>query len=139
MATSWGDVMDAVAANAILAFLESSRGGTLFDLRRFLVEKNFREDFLQTVTDDAVRYFWEHEFQLIAGKPQASILIRLDMFLRQSLIRNIVCQKENRLDFRRLMDEKKILLVKLSQGLIGEGECVSVRNNDPVSNLPVSS
>ncbi|HRI05305.1 MAG TPA: type IV secretion system DNA-binding domain-containing protein, partial [Pyrinomonadaceae bacterium] len=120
MATSWGDVMDAVAANAILAFLESSRGGTLFDLRRFLVEKNFREDFLKTVTDDAVRYFWEHEFQLIAGKPQASILIRLDMFLRQSLIRNIVCQKENRLDFRRLMDEKKILLVKLSQGLIGE-------------------
>ena len=120
MATSWGDVMDAVMANAILAFLESSRGGTLFDLRRFLVEKDFREDFLQTVTDDAVRYFWEHEFQLITGKPQASILIRLDMFLRQSLIRNIVCQKENRLDFRRLMDEKKILLVKLSQGLIGE-------------------
>ncbi len=120
MATSWGDVMDAVMANAILAFLESSRGGMLFDLRRFLVEKDFREDFLQTVNDEAVRYFWEHEFQLITGKPQASILIRLDMFLRQSLIRNIVCQKENKLDFRRLMDEKKILLVKLSQGLIGE-------------------
>ncbi len=120
MATSWGDVMDSVLANSVLAFLDSTRGGTLFDLRRFLVEKEFRETFLQTVADDAVRYFWEHEFQLIAGKPQASILIRLDMFLRQSLIRNIVCQKENKLDFRRLMDQKKILLVKLSQGLIGE-------------------
>jgi hypothetical protein len=120
MATSWGDLMDSVLAESVLAFVESTRGGTLFDLRRFLVEREFREDFLQTVTDEAVRYFWEHEFQLIAGKPQASILIRLDTFLRQSLIRNVVCQKENKLDFRRLMDEKKIILIKLSQGLIGE-------------------
>lgn len=120
MATSWGDVMDSVLANAVLAFLESKRGGTLFDLRRFLVEKEFREDFLKSVTDDSVRYFWEHEFQLIAGKPQASILMRLDVFLRQPLVRNLVCQKENKLDLRRLMDEKKIVLIKLSQGLIGE-------------------
>lgn len=120
LASSWGDVMTSVSESAVLAFLESTRGGTLFDLRRFLVEKGFREEFLQTVTDDAVRYFWEHEFQLIAGKPQASILIRLDTFMRQPLLRNIVCQKENRLDFRKLMDEKKILLIKLSQGLIGE-------------------
>jgi hypothetical protein len=120
MSTSWGDVMDSVLANAILAFIESSRGGTLFELKRFLVEKDFREAFLESVTDDAVRYFWEHEFQLISGKPQSSILIRLDGFLRQALIRNIVCQKDNRLDFRRIMDSRRILLIKLSQGQIGE-------------------
>ena len=120
MSTSWGDVMDSVLANAILAFVESTRGGTLFDLKRFLVEKDFRSEFLKTVKDDGVRYFWLNEFPLIAGKPQSSILIRLDAFLRQKLIRNIVCQKENKIDFRRVMDERKILLVKLSQGAIGE-------------------
>jgi len=120
MSTSWGDVMDSVLANAILAFVESTRGGTLFELKRFLVEKDFRAQYLKSVTDEAIVYFWENEFPLIAGKPQASILIRLDAFLRQSLIRNIVCQKENKLDFRRIMDGQKILLVKLSQGLIGE-------------------
>lgn len=120
MSTSWGDVMDSVLAQAILAFLESSRGGTLFDLKRFLVERDFREEFLKSVTDDGVVYFWEEEFPLIAGKPQASILIRLEAFLRQSLIRNIVCQKENKLDFRSIMDNRKVLLIKLSQGLIGE-------------------
>jgi hypothetical protein len=120
MATSWGDVMDSVLANAVLGFIESTRGGTMFDLKRFLVEKDFREKFLETVGDETIRYFWEQEFPLIAGKPQASILIRLDAFLRQSLIRNIVCQKENKLDFRSIMDDSKILLVKLSQGLIGE-------------------
>lgn len=120
MATSWGDVMDSVLANAVLAFVESDKGGTLFELKRFLVEKDFRNEFLKTVRDEGVRYFWQNEFPLIHGKPQSSILIRLDTFLRQKLIRNIVCQKENKLDFRRIMDNRKVLLIKLSQGLIGE-------------------
>lgn len=120
MSTSWGDVMDTVLANAVLAFLESSNGGTLLDLKRFLVEKDFRKSHLKTVTDESVVYFWENEFPLIAGKPQASILIRLDAFLRQRLVRNIVCQKDNKLDMRRMMDGGKVFLAKLSQGLIGE-------------------
>lgn len=119
MATSWGDVMDATLANAVLAILESDRGGTLLDLKRFLVEKSFRDEFLTSVNDDNVRYFWTNEFPLVAGKPQASILIRLDQFLRQRLIRHIVCQKDNKLDFRSIMDARKVLLVKLSQGMIG--------------------
>ena len=120
MSTSWGDVMDSVLANAILAFVESEKGGTLFDLKRFLVEKDFRNEFLQSVQDEAIRYFWINEFPLITGKPQSSILIRLDTFLRQKLIRNIVCQKENRINFREIMDNRKVLLIKLSQGAIGE-------------------
>ncbi|MBK9156390.1 MAG: type IV secretion system DNA-binding domain-containing protein [Chloracidobacterium sp.] len=120
MATSWGDVMDSVLANAILAFVESSEGGTLFGLRRFLVEKAYRDEFLTTVSDYSVLYFWEREFTDLANKPQSSILIRLDGFLRNKLIRNIVCQKQTRLDFRKIMDQRKVLLIKLSQGLIGE-------------------
>ncbi len=119
LATSWGDVMDAVLANAVLAILESDRGGTLFDLKRFLVEKAFRNEFLTSVKDESVRYFWLNEFPLIAGKPQSSILIRLDTFLRQKMIRNIVCQKENKLNLRSIMDGRKILLIKLTQGAIG--------------------
>ncbi len=119
MSTSWGDVMDAVLANAVLAILESDRSGTLLDLKRFLVERDFRNEFLQSVRDENVRYFWHNEFPLIAGKPQASILIRLDAFLRQKLIRNIVCQKESKLNFREIMDQRKILLIKLAQGEIG--------------------
>ncbi len=118
--TSWGDVMDSVLANAVLAFVESKRGGTLFDLKRFLVEKEFRREFLETVQDEAVRYFWTNEFPMIAGRTQSSVLIRLDSFLRQKLIRNIVCQTGSGLDLRRVLDERKILLVKLAQGLIGE-------------------
>jgi hypothetical protein len=113
LSTSWGDQMTSVLGNAILAFLESEKGGTLADLRRFLVEKEFRQLFLETVKDKEVVYYWQKEFPLLVGKPQGPLLTRLDTFLRPKLIRHMICQKENRLDFRKIMDGKKIFLAKV--------------------------
>jgi excisionase family DNA binding protein len=118
--TSWGDLMSSVCANSVLAFVESSQGGNLFDLKRFLIEPNFRSQFLTTVNDEAVKYFWQNEFPLIKGKPQSSIVLRLDTFLRNKLIRNIICQKEKTLNFRQILDNGKIFLAKLPLGIIGE-------------------
>jgi hypothetical protein len=120
LSTSWGDQMTAVFGNAILAFLESTRGGTLVDLRRFLVDPAFRHSFLPSVKDSEVVYFWQTEFPLLKGLPQAPILTRLDAFLRPKPIRYMISQKGPQLDFRRLMDGRKIVLAKLSQGAIGE-------------------
>ena len=120
LSTSWGDQMNSVLSNAVLAFLESTEGGTLLDLRRFLVGPGFRKRHLETVTDPECVYFWEREFTLLRGLPQAPLLTRLDSFLRPKLIRYMVAQKDSKLDLRRLMDGKKILLAKLSQGAIGE-------------------
>jgi excisionase family DNA binding protein len=117
--TSWGDVMNSVLANAILAFLESTRGGSLLDLKRFLVDKNFRQEFLQTVLDEEIVYYWDREFPQIKGKPYGPLITRLDTFLRSKIIRSIVAQKENRLDFRRIMDTSKILLVRVAHGALG--------------------
>src|SRR5581483_9031863 len=120
LSTSWGDQMNSVLGNAILAFLESDRGGTLADLRRFLVETEFRHEFLKTVRDHDVVYYWLKEFPLLTGRPQAPLLTRLDTFLRPRPVRYMVGQKENRVDFAAVMNEGKILLAKLSQGAIGE-------------------
>lgn len=120
LSTSWGDQMTSVLGNAILAFLESERGGTLVDLRRFLVEPKFRAEFLTTVRDPEVVYYWQREFPLLAGKPQAPLLTRLDIFLRPKPIRYMVAQKDSRLDLRHVMNEGKVLLARLSQGAIGE-------------------
>ena len=117
--SSWGDQMTAVLGNTILAFIESEKGGTLLDLKRFLVEEDFRKSFLETVNDTQVRYYWQHEFPLLRGNPQASILTRLSTFLSPKLIRNMFAQKEG-IKFQDILDNNKIFLVKLSQGLIGE-------------------
>ncbi len=120
LSTSWGDQMTAVLGNAVCAILESSSGGTLLDLRRFLVQQDFRTSFLRSVRDEEVVYFWEREFPLLAGKPQAPLLTRLNTFLRPKRIRYMVGQKKGRLNFANIMDTGKIFLAKLSQGEIGE-------------------
>lgn len=118
--SSWGDVINSVLHNAILAFLSSTKGGSLLDLKHFLVDRQFREEFLKTVADAEIRFYWQKEFPQLVGKPHAPLLTRLDLFLRSKPIRNIIAQKDNKLDFRRIMDERKILLVKLTHGRIGE-------------------
>ena len=93
--------MTSVLGNAILAFLESEKGGTLADMRRFLVEKEFRREFLRTVTDHEVLYYWTERISsayLVGHKPRS--LQDSTRFLRPKLIRHIVAQKENKLDFR---------------------------------------
>jgi len=120
LSTSWGDQMHSVLANAIQAFLASRTGGTLVDLRRFLIEPDYRDEFLRTVEDEETVYYWRKEFPLLVGKPQGPILTRLDTFLRPKPLRNIFTQRENRLDFREILDGGRIFLAKLAQGAIGE-------------------
>jgi len=118
LSTSWGDQMNSIFGNAILAFLESKEGGTLMDLRRFLIEKEYRRIFLKTVEDPDVIYYWQKVFPQLGGRLYAPILTRLDTFLRPKPIRNMVAQKEG-LNFQSILDGKKIFLAKLAQGLIG--------------------
>src|ERR1051326_7696874 len=120
LSTSWGDQMHAILAQAIQTLLEANAGGTIADLRRFLVDTEFRRAFLASVEDEETIFYWTKQFPLLKGRPESPILTRLDAFLRPRLIRNIVTQKDSSLDFRRVMDEGKIFLAKLAQGAIGE-------------------
>ncbi|MGA9778547.1 MAG: type IV secretion system DNA-binding domain-containing protein [Verrucomicrobiia bacterium] len=121
LSTSWGDQMQSVLQNAILAFLNSSKGGTLADLRRFLVEPAFRQEFLKSVSDPNVLYYWHKGFAHLSGnKSIGPVLTRLEMFLAQRPIAHMVSQPENRLDFGDIMDSGKIFLAKLPEGLLGK-------------------
>jgi hypothetical protein len=121
LSSSWGDQMNSVLQNAILAFLENDRRGTIADLRRFLIEPSFRNDFLKSVRDSEVVYYWQKSFPHLSGnKSIGSILTRLDTFLAKKPIRLMVSQPENKLDFANIMDGGKIFLAKLPEGLLGK-------------------
>jgi hypothetical protein len=120
LSTSWGDQMNSVFQNAVLAFLESSEGGTLADLRRFLIDPAWRDRFLQTVSDPDVHYYWKRAFPLLGNSRSIGpIITRLETFLSPKPIRYMVSQRENRIDFGAMMDSGKIFLAKLPQGQIG--------------------
>lgn len=117
-ATAWGDNMSAVLSNAINTFLESSRDGTLIELKRFLLEDSFRNEFLTSVEDPSIHYYWNNEYAMVR-KGIAPLLTRIDTFLRPKTLRYMLAQTKG-VDFKACIEEKKIVLIKLSQGLIGE-------------------
>lgn len=121
LSTSWGDQMGSVLQNAILAFLESERGGTLADMRRFILDVSYRRDFLKTVRDPNVVFYWERAFpQLTGNRSLGPVLTRLETFLAPKPIRYMVSQQVNRLDFASILDRGKIFLAKLPQGQMGK-------------------
>lgn len=117
--TSWGDQMTSVLSNAINTFLYSTKGGTLIELKRLILEKKFRDEFLSTVEDPSILYYWEHDFPMLKKGSLSPLLTRIDTFLRPAIIRYMLAQKEG-VNIKQAIDEKKIVLIKLSQGLIGE-------------------
>ncbi len=117
-ATAWGDNMTSVLSNAINTFLESNRKGTLIELKRFLLEEKFRNDFLESVDDPSLQYYWRHEY-LMVKKSIVPLLTRIDTFLRPKIVRYMLAQTKG-IDFKECINQKKIILIKLSQGLIGE-------------------
>jgi len=100
---------------------------TLLDLPRLLTDKEFRNVVLRSVTHPQVREFWFLEFEKysawLRSEAISPILNKVGQFLTSIPIRNIVGQRENVLDLRRVVDEGKILIVNLAKGRIGEDNC----------------
>ena len=117
-ATAWGDTMTSVLQNAVNTILENEDGGTLIELKRFLIEDTFRNSFLKNINDPSLHYYWNNEFPLVK-KRIAPLLTRIDTFLRPKLVRYMLAQKKG-VDIADCLANNKIVLLKLSQGLIGE-------------------
>jgi hypothetical protein len=99
-----------------LALLDK-KDSTLFDVIRALTDKNFRYTMIESISDDVVRNFWTNEFaswsQQFNTEAIMPILNKVGQILSVDIIKNIFASKENKLDFRKMMDEGKIFLVKL--------------------------
>jgi hypothetical protein len=120
LSTSWGDRMNVIFQNLVLAFLEHKDGGTLADMRSFLVDADWRANFLEGVDDPDILFYWNQTFPNLDGaKSVGPILTRLEALLTPKIIRYMVSQRQNLVDFADIMDSGKILLVRLSQGQIG--------------------
>jgi hypothetical protein len=115
---SWGDSLDSIFNNAVSTMLHSNAGGTLHDLRRFLIDKEYRAGFLKTVEDPSLVFYWQKEFPMLKATSVAAILTRIDTFLRPRPVRNMICQ-QTCFDFEAVIEKKKIVVVKLAIGLIG--------------------
>jgi hypothetical protein len=123
---SWGPRMEHILRNAILSLLDYP-GSTLLDIPLILVDKDFRKKVLEKVANPQVRNFWVTEFERYSSyfrsEAISPIQNKVGHFLSTPLVRNIVGQAQSSMDFRKIMDEGKVLIVNLSKGKIGEDNC----------------
>ncbi|MDD3434462.1 MAG: AAA-like domain protein [Parcubacteria group bacterium ADurb.Bin305] len=119
----WSARMEYILNNSLLALLEYP-GSTLLGINRLLSDSDYRRVVTDKITDPVVKAFWEKEFtrynERYATEAVAPIQNKVGQFISNPLVRNIIGQKESRLDFRDIMDSKKIFLANLSKGIIGE-------------------
>ncbi|TSA45244.1 hypothetical protein D4R52_02855 [bacterium] len=119
----WSARMEYILNNTILALLDTP-GNTMLGIARMLVDKKFRKKIVDNVKDPVVKSFWVDEFANYNDKFRneaiAPIQNKVGQFISSAIIRNIVGQPKSKLDLREIMDSKKILLLNLSKGRIGE-------------------
>ncbi len=122
---SWGPRLQYLLTNAVATALEA-QGTTLLTVMRLLMDKNYRKFILKQVKDPILVKFWEEEYaqmsqnSKLVSESLAPIQNKVGRFLSSSVIRNIVGQVKSSINLRTIMDEKKILLVNLAQGKLGE-------------------
>ena len=122
-AESWGPRLEYILRNDILALLDYP-DATLLGVTRILVDKDFRQEVIKHIKDPVIKEFWISEFeqydQRFRTEAIAPIQNKVGQFLASPLIRNIVGQKRSTLDIGEIMNSRKILLINLSKGKIGE-------------------
>ncbi len=121
--TSWWPRLEYILRNVILSLLEYP-GATFLDLIRMLTDDNYREEILAYVKDPILMKFWRDEFDKFQPKQReeaiAPIANKVGQFTSSTIVRNIFGQSKTKMNFRKMMDEGKIILINLSKGKVGE-------------------
>ncbi len=109
--------------NAMLTVM-SEPGNTFVEVVRVLTDSSFVQELLPKVQDPIIRRYWTDQIAQTADFHKSEVLdyivSKFGRFVTNKLMRNIIGQSQSSFDFRRVMDEGKILLVNLAKGKIGE-------------------
>ncbi len=123
MFDSWGPRLEYILRYTLLALLDYP-DSTMLDITRMLTDKKFRGEVLTYINDPVVKNFWLVEFaswnDKFAAEAVAPVLNKVGAFTANPIVRNIIGQPKSSFNIRQIMDERKIFIVNLSRGLIGE-------------------
>src|SRR3990167_1433539 len=120
---NWTPRLEHVFRFTTLALLDYPEA-TMRGMISMLTDRPYRQKVIEYITDDIVKRFFAVEFADWSEKFDTDAIIplvnKLGQFLSMPMLRNIFAQKENKVDFEKIMNEGKILLINLSKGKIGE-------------------
>lgn len=112
--------------NALMLLMEyPEKGFTLLEIPKVLADKDFRRSLLANCTNILVRDFWEKEAEKAGGEAALANMVpyitsKFNVFLANDYIRPIIAQSKSTINFREIMDGRKILIVNLTKGRLGD-------------------
>lgn len=119
-----GPILERAVRNAMLTAM-SEKGSSLVEVVRILTDEDWvKEKWVPIIKDDLVRRYWTDQMAKTTAHQKSEtlgyIVSKFDRFVTNLAIRNIIGQSESSFNLREVMDKKKILIINLSKGIIGE-------------------
>lgn len=122
-ATDWNERMEHILRYIILALLETPDSNVL-GITRIISDTTYRHRVINQLRDPVVKQFWANEFsswnEQYSAQAIVPILNKVGQFISNPIIRNMVGQQKNALDFEKFMNEGKIIIINVSKGKLGE-------------------
>jgi len=121
-----GPMFEQYMRNAMLLIMDDPEtGSTLMEISKVLSDEDFRRMKLANCQNPIVVDFWTKEAEKAGGEAALANMVpyitsKLTTFISNDMMRPIIAQQKSTLDFKDIMNNKKILLVNLSKGRIGE-------------------
>lgn len=110
--------------NAALTVMSDPNGSSFLDVQQVFIDQAFADEKIKHVTSQTVLDFWNKEMAQTSESAKGEMLgwfaSKFGAFLANDMMRNIIGQTKSGFDLREIMDNKKILLVNLSKGRVGE-------------------
>lgn len=122
-AASWNQRMEHLIRYITLALLETPDSNIL-GIPRMLSDTSFRQRVIMQIKDPVIKSFWTTEFSVAAEQYSREavvpILNKVGQFAANPIVRNMVGQKKNALNFEKFMDEGNIVILNISKGKLGD-------------------
>ncbi len=123
---SMGPIFEQYFRNATMLVIEDPETGcTLLDVSRVMANKAYRDLKISRCKNPVVVEFWKEVAEKAGGEAALSNIVpyitsKFDVFLANDIMRPIIAQEKSSFNFRDIMDNKKILLVNLAKGRLGD-------------------
>ena len=118
-----GPQLERAIRNVMLTVMVDKHS-TMVDVMRLLIDNNYAQQFIDKVTDPLVKRYWTDEMAKTSdfhkSEKMGYFVSKFDKFVSDKLMRNILGQPRSAFNLAEVMAEKKILLVDLAKGKIGE-------------------
>ncbi|HYC34566.1 MAG TPA: TraM recognition domain-containing protein [Candidatus Paceibacterota bacterium] len=126
MKVAGGPMFEQYFRNSVMLVMDDPEtGNTLLDVAKVLSSKQFRDFKISRCKNPLVVQFWKEIAEKAGGESSLANMVpyitnKFDVFLSNDIMRPIVSQEKSSFKMREIMDTKKIFLVNLAKGRLGD-------------------